>query len=494
MAIDNHESMFELNEETGNASFGDCFVAAHEIADALIMSSHGQSDYKQIAVCVPNDNDEVLVKFNDDLIKSSNLLNDLSKKLPTELKDEHCRKGEFDMGLFLLSCKKLFDSLKERDCHKILIYIVNNDDPACSDPNKKYTIINEGKNLKTAGINFELVFMNDHFDLNKFYGEFFNACELDPHISICVDSDGLCKKLKSLIIQPLLKQKVNFYLHEKETERYMKCQKLFIYQQARILNNATISNDNHLVIEQKETPNGEEIETFEASPRKLEFTEQEKNLINCNTDVAVGYTLKCVTDRLMNRALVLGKPSFLMAQDDEAHQSSTGYNIFQQFWQFCVDNDKNLMCVYKRTNNSKVYNVEMIPKFVNDRRLFLVKKLPFAENISMPEAAEINDNIDDVVGSAELDSIRGLIKLLEFDYDPTMFSNIQVAKKMAYVKGKLLGKEPEDEEDIKPDDQMISERLEDVINVMNETGLIWDESVKKRKQTGAASQSKRGKK
>lgn len=99
------------------------------------------------------------------------------------------------------------------------------------------------------------------------------------------------------------------------------------------------------------------------------------------------------------------------------------------------------MCLKKYKHPATIRYVELIPKFANDRKMFLVKNLPFVEEILFPnkmtEQTRTPQTIQPPTGN-QLQAVKNLMKGLTCDYKPSVLYNVTYARKKRYLKAKML--------------------------------------------------------
>lgn len=109
---------------------------------------------------------------------------------------------------------------------------------------------------------------------------------------------------------------------------------------------------------------------------------------------------------------------------------------FDIFWQYCVDNEKVLLCGCRYSVAFRPKLVELIPKFVYNRRCFMVNTV-----YQQRRHKYVTDEFDQPlhITSEERKIAKDFINRLTFDYDPTLFPNPVYTKKEAYIKAELMG-------------------------------------------------------
>lgn len=89
------------------------------------------------------------------------------------------------------------------------------------------------------------------------------------------------------------------------------------------------------------------------------------------TSVPVGYSLAFVNEPSSVRCLTI-KPGLIM------EAPATGdVDIFNALWKFCVERTRILVCLRKHKTGGTVREVELIPKMVNRKCVFLERVCDF---------------------------------------------------------------------------------------------------------------------
>lgn len=92
------------------------------------------------------------------------------------------------------------------------------------------------------------------------------------------------------------------------------------------------------------------------------FSEDEKKGANPKR-FPVGYTLLYVCQRLRQKGEVIKKPEIVEADAREE------LPYFNQFWQYCINNDKVLICAKVMKKGASPKPIELIPKLVHNTKV-----------------------------------------------------------------------------------------------------------------------------
>ncbi|CAH0546051.1 unnamed protein product [Brassicogethes aeneus] len=472
IAVDCDASMFKESE-----AFKVALKACHSISYSLVGSTMGDC---QFAVVLVRDEGEVLVKFTDNLIDTTRKLKELSEKSLDDLIKSFMRVGEFDLGMFYLFCKKQFNNVTSKYKDRTLVYISNDEDPVRGDKVKQFTAFNEARNFQHSDITFHLLPMVGSFDLGKFYDEFYRACNITSEAEVCLTYDDLEWKLSTYIIKKVIKFNQKFYPF-KDQGLFLQCQRFNYIKSFKLLNNAAMHKNGTLAKQITYDEENKEV-TFSAGRKPYEFTDAQKKELT-KSDFNIGYTLYTVTERVTPVGFVLKSPHLLIVHPEEK------LPYFEQFWQYCVNKNKVLVCVYKASKSSTLRFVELIPKFANNTRMFMAKYIPFGNEINYP----CLNTVEEKFTPQQEKLIKELIEALKFDYDATMYSDLSYAKKKAYIKSMLLEEEEQDVMNCDVDENLAEKHLCDIIQRLNKEGMITFEEPKKRKAPAQGSQKSKKK-
>ncbi|KAJ8919740.1 hypothetical protein NQ315_006269 [Exocentrus adspersus] len=454
IAIDTHPVMFRKREDS-SVPFKDCLSACHRLANSLLLAN-SQRSFNQFAVLLAKEEAPCLINFGDNLIDTVKLLESKAALPNKQLADEYQRKGEFDLAAFFLACKKTFHDLKTAYYKRVLIYITDDDDPA-KDAAKRFTALNEIKTFSGSDINFEVVSTTPSFDYSKFYNELFSLLDEPPMEQICEDEVGLVEKLTCSVLTRQSKMRIRLFPFKEDFTRALECFKLDFVSASKLLN-TKVRKDGQSIKLATETQGeigGPSSYFKEKGEGVVKFDPYERCCLLDNT-IPQGLTLLYVSKRTTDVGYVLSKPFLLAPQEKEDMH-------FHKFWQCCVKNEKVLVCLLKRKQPGKRRFTELIPVVVNNSPLFLVKYIPFANEIILPKKEEYAEP--------------------EEDEDPCY------RKKKAYVKAKLLDEPMEEVTDVTFDVSALNEHLREVGDMINKNFVFAQE--RKRKAPASASRSKK---
>ncbi|CAG9768392.1 unnamed protein product [Ceutorhynchus assimilis] len=491
IGIDTHSSMFDTKQdEDGNEThhFKDALTACYEIADSLIFST-SKSNYNQFGIVLADqDQKATFVEVQNNLLDTVKLLKKECLKSNEDLKTQYQRQTDIDLASFFLLCKKKFKDINAAYYKRTLIYITNDDNPLKGDNQKKFAALNEVKTFEPSDITLELITMKDTFDYSKFYNELFHLYSKPPVADVvCQDKDGLVEKLSSSIVFRYTKIRYNFYPFKYDKTRFLKVIKANFIREAKLYNTHKASTDGRMLIKVKADPTlvNQEAQQFKII-EGLTLDLKDKYDIFGN-DLPLGLHLQYVSNRQTDVGIVINQLSVLFLNPKE----ELG-DYFDQFWQYCVEKNKVLVCLKKYSHPSEIRYVELIPKYANNQKLFLIKDIPFAQELKigkdvMKAVSQTNNN-----SGKQIAAIKQLIDKLTHDYDPRAFPNPSYGKKKAYVKAKLLDEPEEEFEDPTDNVEGINEHLKEVItNIERSFGIDGGlQSQNKRKATGSAGSSR----
>lgn len=205
-------------------------------------------------------------------------------------------------------------------------------------------------------------------------------------------------------------------------------------------------------------------------------------------NMPLGFHLQYVSDRQAKLGIVLGPTTILIVDPKE------DLPYFDQFWQYCAEKNKVLICIKKYRHPTEIRYVELIPKYANNQKLFLVKDLPFSHEKIIPKIMETAEDTSFEPNEKQCEVVQQLINTLDFDYDPRAFENPCYAKKKAYVKAKLLEEaEEEAPEDPTANTEGIDRQIGKIVNKIKQEFNLSEPQGTKRKG-GSAGSSGRGRK
>ncbi|XP_023014023.2 ATP-dependent DNA helicase 2 subunit 1 [Leptinotarsa decemlineata] len=479
IAIDTHSSMFKANKE-GKLHFRSCLEACYALADSLIFKSDKRT-WSPFSIVLAGEQ-TALINFQHNILDSVKLLKAKTQLKDDEIVKEFQRQKELDLGTFFLSCKKLFHEIKTTYYKRTLIYITNDDNPV-NNKNTKFTALNEAKNFGGNQIEFEVVPTVENFNYKLFYNELFSLIGGPRVEEICIDTDGLLQKLSASVVMKNNKH-LNFYPFKDDPTRFIKCLKEE-YMFSSSHNNIMVTKDgkkviNHTVEFDDNTSYRFRIKDCDRAD-SAQFTLSEKEAC-LDYSLPKGITLLYVSDRVVDVGHVLTK-SFLLKEDPKEDLP-----YFKKFWQSCVDMNKVLVCMLKLSQGGKVRYDELIPVKVDGSPMFLVKGLPFANEISYPLKQEYPERVAD---EKQRISIQNLVDKMTFDFDLKMVPDVLFQKRRAYVKSKLLDEPIEEVNDVAFDRDTLDSHLREVVEEIHSTFSLSGEKKRKAPAQKGPSQKRR---
>ncbi|KAG5858482.1 hypothetical protein JTB14_037570 [Gonioctena quinquepunctata] len=475
IAIDTHPLMFKRNKD-GKMHFRSCLEACHALAESLIFKSDTRS-WSPFAVLLAGEQ-TALINFQNNILDSINLLKAKSQLTDDELIKEFQRKGELDLSSFFLSCKKLFHDIKTPFYQRSLIYITNDDKPV-KNKQTKFTALNEAKTFGGSQIEFEVICTIESFNYKFFYNELFSLLVSPKAEEICIDTEGLTQKLSRSVIMKHNQRSLNFYPFKNDTTRFLKCLKVEFIHPSRLLN-TMMTKDGKKVINSN-TGVDENTPSFHFKTpdieraKSVEFDLAEKDAL-LNYDVPKGITLLYVSNRLIDYGHVLNRPSLIKEDPKE------DLPYFKKFWQNCVDMNKVLVCLLKLRQPDKLRYCELIPTKVDGSPMFLLKQLPYGNEITYPTE---QDYVKECPNEDQRKAIQNLVDKLTFDFNIKMVPDISLQKKKAYVKAKLLDEPVDEVNDIDFNRDTLDSHLKEVAEeIKNKFNLCGEKKRKAPLQKG----------
>lgn len=367
VAIDTHPSMFQ-QDKNGRLPFRNCLEACLRILDSLIFVKDSKS-WNPFSILLTRE-DPVFIDFGDNIIVSVKLLKTKLELSDQELEDEFQRKNDFDLAEFFLQCKKAFHDIKAAFYQRTLIYISNDDNPV-KDAQSKYAAINEVKTFDGSQITFQIIPTKVEFNYALLYNEMLALLESreEKPDECCTDVEGLEQKLSSVLIPKYYKRKVHFYPFKDDMNRFLICFDLKLVQ-SRNLFNKKVSVEGKTV-KPKPPPVLENLPSYSIKTHKkvkpdVSFDIMEKDRFY-DTSFPRGYTLVYIGKPILESMYCFSKPRLV-----QAHSTETT-NFFRKFWQYCVDNDRVLICVVKHKQPAKIKFCQMGPIIVGEVPSFLCK-------------------------------------------------------------------------------------------------------------------------
>ncbi|CAH1119758.1 unnamed protein product [Phaedon cochleariae] len=479
VAIDTHHSMFKRNKEN-KLHFRSCLEACLALADSLILKTNTRS-WRPFSI-VLSGQQTALIGFHNNILDTIKLLKAKLQLSDDALTKEFQSKGELDLAAFFLVCKKLFHDIKTTFYKRSLIYITNNDNPV-NKKAAKFTALNEAKTFSGSEIEFQVIPTENNFNYKIFYNELLSLLGGPRIEEICLDTEGLTLKLSSSVGITQNQRRMKFYPFLNDQSRYLKCVKLDVVSQVGRLINVMMTKDGKKVMNMTEVSE-ESPEFFIKSHAEgvdhVRFDLAEKNMLQ-HSSIPIGITMMYVSKRLVDIGHVFTKP-YLLKEDP-----SEELPFFNKFWQGCVDMDRVLICIVNSRELGKIRYSELIPVLVDDSPMFLVKSLPYANEISYPVESEYPEYIPD---EEKRKVVEGLVDKLTFDFNISMVPDAVMEKKKAYIKAKLLD-EPTENVDgpVTCDKDTLDEHLKDVVRDIKNKFVLSGE--KKRKAPAPRGPSKK---
>ncbi|KAL3289192.1 hypothetical protein HHI36_003627 [Cryptolaemus montrouzieri] len=469
VAIDTHSSMFETNGAP--SPFKNCLKALYQLCDALLLKS-GKRGWSPFSVVLYDKAEKAsLVNFKDNMIEINKLLKEKSSLSEQELKKSFMRDYDLDLAAFFQLCKKKFKDVGSTFYRRIMLFVTDDHDPVNGDANKRFTALNEAKNFEENDITFQLIVSKEDFNFSVFFDELFSLLKSKVQ-SICEDEEGIYDKLISTIWFRHMQNKVRFFPFADDPTKFITAFKKSYIRPQRLLNNDHVAVDGTVLTRIAKKPdNGEMPES--SKEFVLRNRNNRKKFMEIKFDLGekldatlrecpLGYTLLYVCHRLTGLGEVISEPRILEADTNEE------LPYFEQFWQHCVNNDKVLICSKMTKKGDTPRAVELIPKLIHGNKVFLIKAIPFANEIFEPRRGL---KVKVPPPSEEQEKVMDdLIDRLTFDFSSSLLVDEKFVRKEKYLKAKLLD---EDREDIKirqfSTREEIDEKIEDIVDAYLES-------------------------
>ncbi|KAF2896734.1 hypothetical protein ILUMI_09441 [Ignelater luminosus] len=474
LAIDVEESMFD--NKLNRSPFLECLDACYEVANSLVMAD--KTSVKGPFGVVFAENDEVkanFIEFEQSVPDTVKVFQDLKRKSNTDLKTKFQRKGNFDLGDFFLFCKKKLLKINADVYKRTVIFITNEDDPIQNDPKKRFKIISESQKFPGIQMDLHVVTFKKDFDYDNLYSEVLSACN-SPPVEKIDNLTTLTDKLTSLVQTRYRKMKNKFYPFKDNTDSYIEIIINKFFKKADIQNNMYVTKDTQKEVKKskKQVDYTENYKCIYAkSEEPLIFNELEKERLP-ETNIPIGYSLLYVGEETSKFGWIIKSPVLM-----EKHHKETE-PIFDCFWQFCKEKSKCLVCYQKSRKGGSVNLVELVPRFINNIRMFVVRVLPFGTEILFPNMPKGELKFEP---EEEL-AMSNLVNALTFDYHPNNFRDPIFSKKKAYIKSQLLEEPQEQVNDGLPSDAELDEKI--IMEIKELRSLQLDDVTTTTKRTQGA--------
>ncbi|XP_044759918.1 uncharacterized protein LOC123317442 [Coccinella septempunctata] len=458
VAIDTHSSMF--TSEGQPTPFKNCINALYRLSDVLLLKSDKRGWCPFCVILYDREEKATLVDFKDNMIKATKFLKEKSKLSEEQLKNEYMRKEDLDLAEYFQLCKKKLRNISTTAYKRILIFITNDPDPVCGDASKRFTALQEAKNFEGNDITFQLVVNDENFQYKIFYNELFSLLDKPSQEIICEDEEGLFEKLVTTICFRLSQRKLCFYPFADDSTKYITIIRKSYIKQDRLLNNSFVAEDGTPLKRITRTTSDQENVTeikrvFHNLNTKKNFEELEfdvhENMGEHDRCFPVGLTLLYVCHRLSGIGEVISEPRILEADASEK------LPFFDQFWQYCVRENKVLVCARVLRRGQYPEAVELIPKLIHGNKVYLEKLIAYADEIFEPEKRKEED-VAVTITEEQKRVTDSLIQQLTFEFQSSFLIDEAHLRKVEYVKSKLLD---EERRDIQAKDLLTPEEIDE---------------------------------
>ncbi|XP_028141141.2 uncharacterized protein LOC114335160 [Diabrotica virgifera virgifera] len=454
VAIDTHPCMFKKKSEKEQMPFRICLEALAEVMETLIFKKDTRM-WSPFAVVLAGAATP-LISFNQSVLDTVKFLQVKCRQTDAELTSQHQRKTSLNVSSFFLTCKKLFHEIKSVFHKRTLLYLSNDDKPV-TDKNARFTAFNEIKTFAASQIEFQIIPTIQDFQYKLFYNELFSIIGNPKREEICTDKEGLAEKLSSLLMVSIMETRILFYPFPDDTERYLKC-KRFAYTTNIQLYNQYMTKDGKKVINTDAPPDDQEyfrLKSEDPNQEHMRFDALEKERL-MDSVTPKGLTLAFVGDRQIGYGHTFFNTQILKVDPTET------LPYFNKFWDHCVNSKKVLVCLSKLRQPDRPRYVELIPVLCNGQQMFLEKRLPFGNEIVMPFKYPFPLPEEEVDDKRKL-VIEQLVEKLTFDFNLKMLPDVNLQKKKAYIKAKLLDIFPEPVNNVEIDSTALDGVLEEVV-------------------------------
>lgn len=477
IAIDTHKSMF-IEDNAGKSSFMYCIEACYKIANSLILADRSSVKGPLGIIFAENKMTKAnFIDFEQSIPETIQILKELKEQSNDNLKAKYERREDFDLGDFFLFCKNKFLSVKSDAYKRNVIYLTNNDDPIGNDPKMKFKIKHEVLKFSNLLISLYVFSYKNDFDNSLFYGKVLDECNSAP-VEIFTDKSKVIDTLSSFVTHKYKKYRHKFYPFHGNAELYIDVVENKFIKTTSISKNMYVTRDSKKEVK-KSTSRQNFVQNYELQysksiDKKLLLNHLENSLIQ-ETNVPIGYTLVCVGEETSRDGWIIDPPVFI-----EKHFQETEL-LFDSFWQFCKEKLKCLICLRKFKIGGDVRIVEMVPRFVNGSRMFLVRILPFCLDVSYLPPVESETNFS----TKAVDAMTDLINTLTISYKPSCFKDPVEEKKEAYIRSQLLQQSSAQEiHNSFISDQDITNKIAPHLEKLKKLNLLHDTSSVKPKRQG----------
>lgn len=456
IAIDTDESMFIENEDWKKSPFVSSLESCYEIANSLITPYSGKLKGPIGIVFAHNDcTKATFVEMQDTVLDMIHVIKDLTKQSNNELKSKYLQQSSFDLADFFEFCKNKLVKFGEEVYKRSVLYITNNDDPAKGDVRKNHVLIKQVEKFLNTQIDLHVFTFKENFNTKLSYSELLPVCN-SPEVKN-INFENLSNNILNFVKVKYYKYKFKFYPFPDDTKRYIDMVEHKFIKNTVAPKRMYVTKDT-----QKEVKKTVTVSDNQKAHHTLRYSNINNLTIKnkdefLETNVPVGYTLLYVAEETVKTAWIIEPPYLIEAKESDS--------VMHNFWQFCKDKSKVLVCYRKRRIRANIRYVELIPKFINNARMFLVKTVPFATEISYN--VQNSDNVKFNVEEEE--AVENLINAFTFDFKPSNFSDPVMSKTTAYIKSQLLKTSVEKiESDTLTDeevDKVLSEQIQELINL-----------------------------
>lgn len=284
--------------EDGQTPFKYCIDGCLALINCLLLHIRR----KTLAIVLVNDDENIatLVSFDLSISETIFVLEKIKNMSEDDIKKDYL-KNDVDFANFLLVCKRKFQSSKIKADSKIILLFTNNPDPTKGDNRKRFTTMQEVKNLPVLELKFQMAALNPDFDYDTFWSEFFEIGTNPLTRVCCLDSDGVLDKLLEHIVPQLHHRRSRFYPFPDETNRYIDIMIRPMLSSPKFLCNYLFTKDTHDEVKRvTSSATGDFVNKYEVEVNKSETVEldAEELVAFKSSSVLQGYSLIMVSDKI----------------------------------------------------------------------------------------------------------------------------------------------------------------------------------------------------
>lgn len=437
LAIDVGPSMFKKGVD-GKSPFSNCIKGLRTIIDKMLIKDKTSLRSPLGVVLASNNQDKFhLIKFTDDMIHNFNTITNLAEKDDVSLSQMYQRAGTIDLDNFFVQCQKCLLDINADVYKRNIVFVTNDDDPKLPD-DVKFRALNIAKGFPSHKLYLDVITYNSDFDYEMFYDELLKEAGSIIKKEYLENSYSFACKVDELLVTRLIKRQVKFYPNKGDLNKYIALFQHNFVKETKIYNNFCVTSDTAEPVVKLRVPNDDntEVDMLKATYATTDFvevTKVEQKLLKDN-DLPKGYTFLYVDERKSQYGHLYERPNFL-----EVNENKPNKQYFLAFWKYCFEKNRVLVCARKYT--SEIRFVELIPRIIDKKKMFMSIVLPTSEdrNYECDKAAKPREASDRC-----RKEMSKLVDEMSGDYHPNRFYSVSMRRKMAYIKFELTGEKQAD--------------------------------------------------